>query len=414
MIQKTFLLILLILPFQLLAQSIDELILNRKYEKALERIQDKIQENPDAELYFKQAAIYKEQLNPLLASKALEKALQYDAENILYLSDLGDNYATLGNLYQSVDCYRRAVLLSPQNISLKGKLGRAYISIDDFKRAFVTFESIRSVDSTNVYFNKQYAFCAYKNDQADLAIRIYEQVLNENPGDFSTHLNLITIFKKKKDAEKVYQTGVRALNIFPKNGTFLIRLADALFDLKEYEKARPMYEEYLSLGNEATFDILKNCGISLYFCKSEEQAIKALEGCYKMSPDDQFVDFYLGLCYKRLANYPKSAEYLTEAIKMSYPSYLSEIYHHLGQVYGNNRDFEKSIEALKKSYEFDPENFEALFEIATTYEEYNFNKTLALNYYSTYLKSAGDRAKNVDYALDRIRKIKEELFFENK
>lgn len=55
-------------------------------------------------------------------------------------------------------------------------------------------------------------------------------------------------------------------------------------------------------------------------------------------------------------------------------------------------------------------NYEVLFEIATSYEEFNFNKTLALNYYKSYLKEAGDKAKNADYALERMRKIKEELF----
>ncbi len=90
------------------------------------------------------------------------------------------------------------------------------------------------------------------------------------------------------------------------------------------------------------------------------------------------------------------------------------MYHHLGQVYGNNREFEKSITAMQKAYELNNEKVEVLYEIATTYEEFNFNKTLALNYYNIYLKTAGEKAQNADYALGRIRKIKEELFFENK
>jgi len=55
---------------------------------------------------------------------------------------------------------------------------------------------------------------------------------------------------------------------------------------------------------------------------------------------------------------------------------------------------------------------ELLFEIATTYEEMRSNQTFALNYYQNYLKQAGEQAKRADYALDRIKKLKEELFFE--
>ncbi len=50
---------------------------------------------------------------------------------------------------QSIDYYRRAVDLSPKDLSLKGKLGRAYISNDDFVLAYQTFEDIHKVDSTN-------------------------------------------------------------------------------------------------------------------------------------------------------------------------------------------------------------------------------------------------------------------------
>ncbi len=410
---KTIILVLLILPFQLFSQSIDELILNKKYDRALERISKQVQEKPEADLYFKQAVIYKEQSMPLLACKSLETALFYDPQNSLYLSELGENYSSLGNIYQTVDCYRRAVDLSPKDLSLKAKLGRAYISIDDFQRAYQTFEAIHKVDSTNVYFNKQFAFAAFRNGKPDLAIRLYEQVLAENPGDFGSHLNLIAIFKRKKSAEDISRTGAKALSFFPQNPTILLRQADALFELQEYEKAVFPYEQYLA-SNDSVFDVLKNYGICQYFCKNEQKAIQMLEKCYSLVPNDQFVHFYLGLAYKSLADYTRSAEYLIAAIACAQPVYMTEMYHHLGQVYGNNREFEKSIDALQKAYECNNERVEILFEIATTYEEFNFNKTLALNYYSNYLKIAGTKAKNADYALERLQKIKEELFIGNK
>jgi tetratricopeptide (TPR) repeat protein len=410
---KTFLAILLFLPFQMLAQSIDELILNKNYNKAMERLSTQIQEKPEASLYFKQAIVYKEQSKPMLACKALEQALFYDPQNSLFLAELGENYASLGNIYQTIDCYRRAVELAPNELGLKGKLGRAYLSADDFGKAYTTFGDIYKVDSLNVFFNKQYAYAAFRMGKTDLAIRLYEKVIADNPGDLSSHLNLIAIYKRKKDAEKVVLTGSRALTVFPANSILLLRQADALFELKDYEKARFPYEQYLAT-NDSTFEAMKNLGISLYFCKEQEKAIELLEKCFSLVLNDEFVHFYLGLAYKSLAQYEKSAEYLVAAIACAQPVYMTEMYHHLGQVYGNNREFEKSIQALLKAYECNNERVEILFEIATTYEEFNFNKTLALNYYSTYLKTAGDKAKNADYALERMRKIKEELFFENK
>ncbi|HZL12215.1 MAG TPA: tetratricopeptide repeat protein [Prolixibacteraceae bacterium] len=411
--QKTVLLLLFILPVHLFAQSIDELIMNKNYPKALEAISSKIQEKPEAELFFKQAIIFKEQSKPLQASKSLEQALFYDPASSLYLTELGEDYSSLGNLYQAAECFKRAVLLAPDDLSLKGKLGRTYISLDDFEQAYQTFEAIHKVDSVNVYFKKQFAFAAFKMGKTDLAVRLFEQVVLANPGDFGSHLNLIAIYKRMKDAEKVYEAGNHALSIFPSNATLLLRQADALFELKDYERALYPYEKYLA-ENDSTFEVLKNYGISLFFCKNEEKAIYMLDKCMRLSLNDQYVYFYLGLAYKNLSRLESSAECLIAAIACSQPPYLSEMYHHLGQVYGSNREFEKSIEALKKAFELNNEKVEVLFEIATTYEEFNFNKTLALNYYSTYLKTAREKAKNADYALGRIRKIKEELFFDTK
>lgn len=406
-------LIVLVLPVHLFSQPVDELILNKKYKAALAKIDSRLQEKPEAQLYFKQALVYKAQSEFLPAVKSLQAALFYEPENSLYLAELGETYSDLGNLYQALECFRNASRLSPGDLGLKGKLGRTYLNTEDFGRAYQTFAELYKIDSTNVFFNKQLAFAAFKVGKSRPAVRLFEQVVNDNPGDFGSHLNLLTIYKKQKDSAMVYQTGRRALDTFPGNATILIRMADGLFELKDYSRAVPAYEAFLA-ENDSAYEVIKNYGISLYLNSQEEKCIPVLEKCFYQLPNDQHVCFYLGLAYKSLANYERSAEFMRAAIACAQPPYLSDMYHHLGQIYGRNREFEKSIAALQKAFELNNENVEVLFEIATTYEEFDFNKTLALNYYNQYLKIAKLNAKNADYALGRIKKIKEELFFDGK
>jgi len=113
-----------------------------------------------------------------------------------------------------------------------------------------------------------------------------------------------------------------------------------------------------------------------------------------------------------MKDFEKAEELMQWAIDASIPNYVAEMHHHLGQILGQQRKFKESIKALEKSHELNPQKQEVLFEIASTYEEYNSNKTLALNYYRIYLKEVGGEGKNVNYALDRIKKLKEDLFFE--
>ncbi len=178
---------------------------------------------------------------------------------------------------------------------------------------------------------------------------------------------------------------------------------------KRYVPAQAYYQSFMA-KHDTLLPVYMNYGICLYHNKHTEHAIEVLEDCYGMAPNDTYINFYLGVAHKRLKNNELAEKYLDFAIYISIPDFHPEMYHHLAQVYGRRRKFEKSIACYKKAYELDDRKVEVLFEIATTYEEFNFRSTEALAYYRSYLKEVGEGGENVDYALDRVRKIKEELF----
>jgi tetratricopeptide (TPR) repeat protein len=154
--------------------------------------------------------------------------------------------------------------------------------------------------------------------------------------------------------------------------------------------------------------VLKNYGLCLYFLKDNQKSRSILEQSFYINPNDPIVIFYLGLVCKKLVDLPASIRYLNMVISDGRYG-MAEMYHSLGQVYGLRREFEKSIEMLKEAYQCNPEKKEILVEIATTYEEYNSDKKLALNYYTQYLNEASDSAINAKYAQQRISKIKERI-----
>ena len=99
------------------------------------------------------------------------------------------------------------------------------------------------------------------------------------------------------------------------------------------------------------------------------------------------------------------------AAKTAIPYYMSDIYNQLGILYGLKREFKKSIEALKDAYSLDSTKVEVLFKIATTYEEFQKDKTNALNFYNAYLKAQKDennpQIELKKYAIERKKVIKE-------
>jgi len=409
MFKKWIALLLWAVPFICAAQNIDLLILNKNYNEALLQINKNLRDLPEAELYFKQGIIYRQLSEPLNAERSFKNSVSLDSTDSKYLAEYADLQVDIGNPFKAINLYQRAIHYSPEDFNLKYKLGKAFISAEDYQKAYDIFMMIRYKDSTNVVYNKQLGLMALRTGKIKQAIELFESVLEYNPNDFSTYVNLISLYLKNKNAVHIVRTSDRALYFFPDNPAILLREANSLYVLKEYEEAIPPFVSYLA-QSDSVFDVLENYGISLYFIQDDINARKILEKCFTLNPTDQFVNFYLGLICKRLNDFPKSVEYLKMAIAAAQPAYLTEMYHLLGQIFGLQREFEKSIESLLEAYKCNPLKNEVLVEIAKTYEEFNPDKKLALNYYSQYLKEAGDSAVNSGYAQDRINKIKWETY----
>lgn len=408
-------LIVLFLSFSVLSfsqENTDLLILNKKYDAALQQIENQIKESPRAELYLKKGIVYNQLQNFSEAVKAFSAAHKLAPNHPEILQELAGAHAVLGNYNDALPYYERAYQLDTTNLQLAGKLGRNYISLKNYQKGYSVFDKIYQADSTNAYWNKQFAFCAYQTRNKEQATHLYEKVLELNPRDYSSYFNLMKIYAGRKNHDKIVSLIEKGLEQFPGDPDFYLELANFQFGLRNYENAMTEFENYYSAGGDSVYKINLNYAISCYFAGDEQQSMKVLKSLYGLNPNDSFVLFYRSLCNKKLANYEKAEDFMEGAIDMSYPTYLPEMYHHLGQILGQQRKFKESIEALKKAYELNPGAHEVLFEIATTYEEFNSNKTLALNYYQIYLKEGGEAAKNVNYALDRIERIKEDMFFE--
>lgn len=392
--------------------KIDVLILNKKYREAISAIDRQMQNDTTLQLYYKKGQVYSLMQNYSDAGKAFSEALKIDSLNADVLGELAEVLSLQGNQYDAALYYEKAVSLLPSDNGLKAKLGRVYINQKKIKNAYDVFTGIYATDSSNSYWNKQLAYCSFRIGRRMQAVHLYEKVLEENPRDYQTYFNLVNTYSRDKEKKKIAATLEKGLTEFPEDAEMILEKANFLFKTRKYQPAMLEFEHYFTTRGDSIFEILMNYGISTYFAGNETKAMGVFDKLFQANPNDAFVMYYKSLCYKKMNNLAESEKFMRWAIDASYPGYLSEMYHHLGQICGLQRKFPESIEALKKSNELDPENVEALFEIATTYEEFNANKTLALNYYNIYLKEAGENGDNISYALNRISKIKEELFFE--
>ena len=392
-------------------ENIGQLIINRQYEKALQEIDRDLSQDYDPNLVKLKGQIYAGMQDYPQAIRYLQESLNALPNEANIHAELAEAHSALGNVPDAISHYRQALRKDQGSLLYKSKLGQLLLSQREFTEAYALFGLIREVDSTNLLNNKYLAVAAARTNHSDEAIELLEEVLEINPRDIGSYMSLSGLYNQDKKYTRANDVISRGLEQFPGNNSLLLRLAQNLYNQHNFADALPVYEEWLQT-NALYFDVRKEYGITLYLNKQEDKALQILEPALEEVPNDPYVALYIGLCHKKLKDFDTSQGYLELAIESSTPPYLSDIYHHLGQVHGLKREFELSIQMLLKAYELDPENYELLFEIATTYEEYNANKTMALNYYQLYLTEAKEKARNPNYALDRITRIKEELFFE--
>jgi tetratricopeptide (TPR) repeat protein len=404
---------LFFMPIILVAQeNIDMLILKRNYPEALKQLEKSIQNQPDAALFLKKGMVLSGLQNYQEAVNAFAEGLKIEPANLEIMAELADVLSLLGNHHDATSFYERVAEMEPENLIRAGKLGRNYMQLNRFGQAYEVFSRIYQTDSTNVFWNKQFASSAHRTGKSHFAIGLYENVLILNPRDYSTYFNLVRLYQQAEQPDSVLPLIKKGLEVFPGDAGFYNHEANYYFVKKQYPESCACYEKYFSAGGDSIYKSLMNYGISLYFAKNEEKAISILEICADQVINDPYVLFYLSLAHKKLIRLEMAEAYMNAAIESATPAYLPDMYHHLGQIYGMQRMFKESIAALKKANELDPTNHEALFEIATTYEEFNANKTLALNYYNIYLQEAGHSSRNGTYALERMKRLKEDLFFD--
>lgn len=412
-LQRLLLSLILFIPYVTFSQqNIDVLIVNKEYGKALQKIDKQLKEKPSAALYLKKGFVFQQQQDYQQAVQAFMEGLQFEPENITLMGETAECFSMLGNNHDAVSYYEAALKLDSSNLVLAGKLGRVYINLKQYKPAYQVFSHIYSRDSSNVFWNKQLAYCAFRVFKREEAVHLYERVITANPRDHGSYINLINSYNWRKEGNEIMTAILKGLDEFPADPDLLYEKAMFFYKTKRYGPAMLAFEEYLDTEKMPEYETLMNYGIATYFAGFEEKALDVFGSLMAQNPNDPLVLYYQSLCYKKLKNFEESEKYMIWAIEGSTPDYVAEMYHHLGQIYGQQRKFEQSVEALKKAYELNPKKVEVLFEIATTFEEFNSNKTLALNYYRIYLEEAGEAGKNTTYALERIEKIKEDLFFE--
>ena len=152
---------------------------------------------------------------------------------------------------------------------------------------------------------------------------------------------------------------------------------------------------------------------------------------YEFNDKDAETCFFLGSALGRSGENKEGIHFLYNAMQIltPAPNEISNIYSEMAYIYLNQDKYQLSLQYLKLAYKSDATPLLS-FKMGQLYDYYLDNKKLAINYYEGYLTMANDPdtlihksiiiensftqdPKIIENAKERIKILKEELFFES-
>lgn len=222
---------------------------------------------------------------------------------------LGEYYFRTENFAEAVRHYEETAIqnLSNREIAdMKFHQGYAYFNLQNFAQAKVLFNSIRSIpdDPNYIDANYYYGFLAFRDAQYKEALESFKIVENEK--NYGTvvpyYIAQIYYIQGKKDEAINYIQGKLAAGSNSQYYDLELKqlIGHAYFEKKDYAKALPYLEDYVSRSKKVRREDLYELSYSYY---QANQLSKAIEGFKQLSGKDdslsQHAMYMLGDAYLR-------------------------------------------------------------------------------------------------------------------
>jgi tetratricopeptide (TPR) repeat protein len=186
-------------------------------KKAIEQYSKITEKDPkDADSWLMLGRLQKISQNSVDAEKAYKKALELDPDNEDALTGLAMVYSDLGDNKSATELLRKAAEKDPNPRSLS-TLASAYESMKDYGLAAETLRKALDQAPGNAELERALAQDLLLSDRLDEALKIYQQLVSDDPKDSQSYLRLSQIYRQKRDFSRAREAAEKAKELDPTN-----------------------------------------------------------------------------------------------------------------------------------------------------------------------------------------------------
>jgi predicted TPR repeat methyltransferase len=217
----------------------------------------------------------------------------------------------------------------------------------------------------------QKALTAQKDDNNELAITLYKQVLQEDEFHLPTLFNLATIYGEEHNYEEAIYYYERMLEQEPDFVRAYYNLAVCYLQIRNVEQAQHLLEQAVRLVPEyATAQHL--LGSILFKKRDFFKASDHLQLTIKHDPESAEAFCHLGMLRLQQEDLESAQVYLEQAIKLQ-PA-QAEAHYHMGLIHLKRGDEEQAEESFEGTIDRDENHFAALYNMSLIKKKQGYSK----------------------------------------
>lgn len=338
---------------------------------------------------------------------------EVDYDGACVLSTLARSYDALGQQEDAIAAYESALAADSTSIPVALSLARLYASTDQHQRAATLYGRLLASDAKNPTLHA-YLGSAYQSlGLADSAIVPYQTAHRLNPSSVSVALALSRVYAGVDHLISARRVTERALLETPTSTPLWVRRGEIAIKEEDFAVADTAYAEALALGDSSAA-VWRGLGVAQYFLGQIDSAQVALLASFEADSTHAMTPFYLGMTYQAQEEWDDALGYFDVAARNMGRGLLADLYAQIATTYDRMDRDGDAIQSYRTVQGLTPERNETLFHLAALYDTYYADRTAALRQYEAFLTRTpeGTLPQFRSYALERVRVLREEMFFQ--
>ncbi len=228
-----------------------------------------------------------------------------------------DDLVNSGNLFQAIDLYKQAIIVSPGSSNLSSlyvKLAHAQILVGEYEAAKTSAENALLLNDQNpkALAELGWAYSFLENDlESEKALL---QALELNPDSVEAHAYYAELLAVQGDYDGAASHSRTAVQLDSQSLVALRSRGLVLYYTANYEEAAAEFEQAIAINNRVA-DLHMFLGLSYWALQLYDDAIESFNVADTFDPDNPLPDTYIYRIYLGLGEYAKAAQFARSAVE---------------------------------------------------------------------------------------------------